>query len=51
MHVPPLNHIGLWVHPLKDAVEYLSKQGVGAVQRRRRDGESGKGENRGRQRD
>lgn len=28
VHVPALNHIGLWVHPLTAAVEYLSKQGV-----------------------
>jgi len=28
VHVPPLNHIGLWVHPLAAAVEYLTAQGV-----------------------
>lgn len=28
VHIPPLNHIGLWVHPLAAAVEYLTAQGV-----------------------
>lgn len=28
VHVPPLNHIGLWVDPLQIAVEHLTSQGV-----------------------
>ncbi len=28
VHVPALNHIGLWVHPLAAAYEYLGQQGV-----------------------
>ncbi len=28
MHIPPLNHIGLYVDDLKMAVEWLTKQGV-----------------------
>ena len=28
VHVPPLNHIGLWVDNLEDAVEWMEKQGV-----------------------
>lgn len=28
VHVPPLNHIGLWVDPLHAAVEHLEAQGV-----------------------
>ena len=28
VHVPPLNHIGLWVDDLPVAVEWLSRQGV-----------------------
>lgn len=28
VHVPALNHIGLWVHPLPAAVEYLTVEGV-----------------------
>ena len=28
VHIPPLNHIGLWVDNLKGAVNYLEKQGV-----------------------
>ncbi len=28
VHVPPLNHIGLWVDDLPKAVEWLSAQGV-----------------------
>jgi len=28
VHVPPLNHIGLWVDSLSDAVEELSSKGV-----------------------
>ena len=28
VHVPPLNHIGLWVDPLDVAVEHLSASGV-----------------------
>jgi len=28
VHVPTLNHIGLWVHPLKDAVDYLTSKGI-----------------------
>jgi lactoylglutathione lyase len=28
VHVPALNHIGLWVHPLKEAVDYLTQKGV-----------------------
>ena len=27
-HLPPLNHIGLWVDDLKKAVAYLEKQGL-----------------------
>lgn len=28
MHVPPLNHIGLWVDDLEKAVEWMKKEGV-----------------------
>lgn len=28
VHIPPLNHIGLWVDNIEVAVEWLSKQGV-----------------------
>lgn len=28
VHIPPLNHIGLWVDDLKEAVNYLEKQGL-----------------------
>lgn len=28
VHVPSLNHIGLWVDHLPNAVEYLTAQGV-----------------------
>eukprot|EP00808_Paulinella_micropora_P002334 g43352.t1 len=28
VHVPPLNHIGLWVDDLKACVDYLTKHGV-----------------------
>lgn len=28
VHIPPLNHIGLWVDNLESAVEYLTAQGV-----------------------
>jgi lactoylglutathione lyase len=28
VHIPPLNHIGLWVDNLPAAVEYLQSQGV-----------------------
>lgn len=28
VHNPPLNHIGLWVDDLKEAVEYLERRGV-----------------------
>jgi len=28
VHVPPLNHLGLWVDPLRAAVEELEAQGV-----------------------
>ncbi|EOD22527.1 hypothetical protein EMIHUDRAFT_365499 [Emiliania huxleyi CCMP1516] len=28
VHVPPLNHIGLWVDPIEVAVESLTAQGV-----------------------
>jgi lactoylglutathione lyase len=28
VHVPPLNHIGLWVDNIEVAVEWLTKQGV-----------------------
>ena len=28
VHVPPLNHIGLWVDDIHKAVEYLSAQGM-----------------------
>jgi len=28
VHVPPLNHIGLWVDPIEAAVEHLTKEGV-----------------------
>ncbi|CAM9413884.1 unnamed protein product [Ascophyllum nodosum] len=28
VHVPALNHIGLWVHPLPDCVEWLTQQGM-----------------------
>ena len=28
VHIPPLNHIGLWVDNLKEAVDYLEKQGL-----------------------
>lgn len=28
VHVPPLNHIGLWVDPLEEAVAWMSERGV-----------------------
>ena len=28
VHVPPLNHIGLWVDDLETAVEWMKKEGV-----------------------
>ncbi|MDH5655601.1 MAG: VOC family protein [Spirochaetia bacterium] len=28
VHIPPLNHIGLWVDHLENAVDFLSKHGV-----------------------
>ena len=28
VHIPPLNHIGLWVDDIEKAVEYLIKKGV-----------------------
>ena len=28
VHVPTLNHIGIWVHPLDKAVAHLEAQGV-----------------------
>lgn len=28
MHIPPLNHIGLWVDDLERAVEWMQKEGV-----------------------
>ena len=28
VHVPPLNHIGLWVDDLEAAVDWMGKQGV-----------------------
>lgn len=28
VHVPPLNHIGLWVDDLEKAVEYMTKNGM-----------------------
>eukprot|EP00980_Cylindrotheca_fusiformis_P000543 scaffold133_cov115-Cylindrotheca_fusiformis.AAC.3 len=28
VHIPPLNHIGLWVDHLEEAVKYMSEQGV-----------------------
>eukprot|EP00752_Nemacystus_decipiens_P011319 g10059.t1 len=28
VHVPALNHIGLWVHPLPECVEWLTRQGM-----------------------
>ena len=28
VHIPPLNHIGLWVDDIEKAVEYLTKKGV-----------------------
>lgn len=28
VHVPPLNHVGLWVDDLHAAVEWLTQQGV-----------------------
>ncbi|CAM9622242.1 unnamed protein product [Choristocarpus tenellus] len=28
VHVPTLNHIGLWVHPLPECVEWLTARGV-----------------------
>ena len=28
VHIPPLNHFGLWVDDLPAAVEYLTEQGV-----------------------
>ena len=28
VHVPPLNHIGLWVDDLPSAVEWMTQQGV-----------------------
>ena len=31
VHIPPLNHIGLWIDDLPKCVEYLSKKGVKTV--------------------
>lgn len=28
VHVPALNHIGLWVHPLPECVEWLTAKGM-----------------------
>ncbi|CAM9436161.1 unnamed protein product, partial [Laminaria digitata] len=28
VHVPALNHIGLWVHPLSECVEWLTEKGM-----------------------
>lgn len=28
VHVPPLNHVGLWVDDLESAVDWMEKQGV-----------------------
>jgi lactoylglutathione lyase len=28
VHIPPLNHIGLWVDDLERAVEWMQKEGV-----------------------
>jgi lactoylglutathione lyase len=28
VHIPPLNHIGLWVDDLETAVEWMQKEGV-----------------------
>lgn len=28
VHVPALHHIGLWVHPLPECVEWLTQQGM-----------------------
>lgn len=28
VHLPALNHIGLWVHPLPECVEWLTRQGM-----------------------
>ena len=28
VHIPPLNHIGLWVDDLEQAVEWMTKKGV-----------------------
>ena len=28
VHIPPLNHIGLWVDKLEEAVDFLEKEGV-----------------------
>lgn len=28
VHAPALNHIGLWVHPLPECVEWLTQQGM-----------------------
>lgn len=28
VHVPPLNHIGLWVDPLEEAVRWMTERGV-----------------------
>lgn len=28
VHIPPLNHVGLWVDDLEQAVEWLQSQGV-----------------------
>ena len=31
VHIPALNHIGLWVDDLENAVEYLAGQGIKCV--------------------
>eukprot|EP00536_Pseudo-nitzschia_multiseries_P007491 jgi/Psemu1/240279/estExt_Genewise1.C_1770048 len=28
VHIPPLNHLGLWVDRLEEAVEWMERQGV-----------------------
>lgn len=28
VHLPALNHIGLWVHPLPECVDWLTQQGM-----------------------
>ena len=28
MHIPPLNHVGLWVDDLESAVNWMEKKGV-----------------------